>query len=215
MAKKVKKVSKSTVSKVSKAKSKQKKSAFQRLFEQKPHIEFFVALLSIPFFMSVILINFNTLRNLNKSQITPTPEASTQTSPNGLEGFYAAPIGEDTTPEPTSETTTGTEPCEQSLGPISIKSPGEGDTVSDNPVNVVISYDDREHCDAAWSYRINGGSWSAYDDRSVALYNLPNGEVVFELRAKSIVADDEKTLKRTFQYEGNTSDEQNASNSAN
>lgn len=88
------------------------------------------------------------------------------------------------------------------LGTATITSPDENDIVTENPVTVDISYDDKRYCAAAWSYRINGGSWSGYDDRSVALYNLPQGTIKFELRVKSIAGGDTKTVTRNFTYKG-------------
>lgn len=195
------KVKKTAVkTKAMKGKKTQQKNAFQKVFDKKSQIEFFVALLSIPFFLSVILINFNTLRSLDKSQETPTP--AIQTTDEVTDGaFYAAPIG---TVDPTEPVTTNAaaEPCDESLGPVSISSPDEDEVVTENPVNVLISYDDSTYCEAAWSYRINGGSWSGYDNRSVALYNLPKGEIKFELRIRSIVSNDETTVIRNFIYNG-------------
>ena len=87
--------------------------------------------------------------------------------------------------------------------------------MSDNPVEIDISYDNSQYCGAAWSYRVNDGGWSGYDDRSVALYNLPKGAVKFELRVKSIVGSDTTSLTRNFTYNGQSSAiNPDASNSA-
>jgi hypothetical protein len=58
------------------------------------------------------------------------------------------------------------------------------------------------YCPVVWSYRINNGRYSDFDDKSIALYNPPNGNIVFDLRVRSLISDDEKILKRTFTYEG-------------
>ena len=80
---------------------------------------------------------------------------------------------------------------------------------------VDISYDDSTYCTAVWSYRINDGSWSDYSNNSVALYNLPNGPVKFELRAKSTTSSDQSDLIRNFMYDGQaTALSTNASGSA-
>ena len=178
----------------------------RKLIEKKTHLEFIGALLTIPFLISVLILNFNSISNMKNAKLTPTP------APNGRVGnglmpkfpnFFAAPIGTSTTkvtPDPASQTG-----CDKTLGPVSITSPDEGDTVTANPVEVDISYDDSTHCAAAWSYRINGGDWSGYDDRSIALYNLPTGAIKFELRVKSIASSDTTSLTRNFTYNGQNS----------
>lgn len=179
---------------VKKASSKTKKE--NKLLKNKPYIEFLTAFLSIPVMITVMLLNFNSLKNLNTTP-TPTPlsGAGAQT------GFFAEPIGTDDPEEPTPDGVTP-EPCVRGLGPVIITSPDENDVVTENPVTVDIAYDDAHYCAAAWSYRINGGSWSGYDDRSVALYNLPQGPIKFELRVKSIVGDETRTVTRNFTYKG-------------
>ncbi len=75
--------------------------------------------------------------------------------------------------------------------------------MTDNPVSVIISYPDDEYCAAVWAYRINGGSWSGYDDKSIALYNLPTGKIKFELKARSVIANgQERVITRNFTYQG-------------
>lgn len=113
--------------------------------------------------------------------------------------------------------TTAASSCNPSLGPVSITSPGEGDTVSSNPVEVQISYDNATYCSAVWSYSINGSSWSNYDNNSVALYNLPNGQIQFQLQVKSLTSSDTTTLTRDFYYNGQSTmpEPTSASGSAN
>lgn len=162
-----------------------------KLVKKKPYLEMVTAILSIPVLITLFILNVSTLTGINLKP-APTPEPFK----NGGE-FVAAPIGPDRDITPSDNM-----PCKKALGPVSITSPSENDTVKDNPVNINISYDDSVYCQAAWSYRINGGSWSGYDDRSVALYNLPAGQVTFELRVKSIVTDEQKNLTRKFNYDG-------------
>lgn len=174
---------------------KKRKSIPSKIVKKKPYFELATAFLSIPVLITVLLLNVTSLRNINA---TPTPTPGVGVLQNGG-GFFAAPVGPDSSVSPGS---TNQSPCKKALGPVSITSPGENDTVTDNPVTINIEYDDSIYCGAAWSYRINGSSWSGYDDRSVALYNLPRGQVTFELRVKSIVTDEEKTLTRKFLYNG-------------
>lgn len=167
-----------------------------KLLKNKPYIEFLTAFLSIPVMITVMLLNFNSLKNLNaKPTPSPLPGVNTQA------GFFAEPIGAETPEEPTPDGATP-EPCLRGLGPVTITTPDENDVVTENPVTIDIAYDDKRYCAAAWSYRINGGSWSGYDDRSVALYNLPQGPVKFELRVRSIAGDDTRTVTRNFTYKG-------------
>ena len=167
---------------------------FLALAEHKKYLEFFTALLSIPVLITVIILNFNSVKNLEKNaKPTDTPQRT---------GFYAAPIALPTSKNPTSQPLGTQAPCKKELGPISIESPEEQEVVTDNPVAIIISYPDNKYCAAVWAYRINGNQWSDYDDKSIALYNLPTGKIKLELKAKSIVVGGEKTLSRNFTYQG-------------
>lgn len=183
---------------------KTKKSKLEHVYDKKPLIEFIVALLSIPSIILLLILNFNSIKNLDNPKPTPTPDSTSNNFIKGTTGsgsnYYAAPVGIRHMLVPTAQPD-----CDKSLGPVSITSPGEGDTVIDNPVEIDISYDNSKYCGAAWSYSINGGTWSSYDDRSVALYNLPDGQITFDLRVKSIASSDETTLTRHFTYNGSTS----------
>jgi hypothetical protein len=185
-------VQKSKTTKVSKKISQTSKKTFSsKLIKKKPYIEFITAFLSIPVLITIMLLNLNSLKNLN-GKPTPTPGIDT-----AKPGFFTAPIG---TEKPSNIGDNSRNPCIKALGPVSIAAPQENDTVTTNPVTVDISYDDSTYCGASWSYRVNDGDWSGYDDRSVALYNLPQGQVKFELRVKSIVTSEQKTLTRGFTY---------------
>jgi hypothetical protein len=179
--------------------TRQKKNWLQKflgLHEHKKHIEFFTALLSIPVLITVIILNLNSLHNLNK-------DAKPTDAPKQQGGFFSAPI-QKARPSTSAlnPTTTPSAPCKKELGPISIDTPEEGDTVTDNPVAINISYDDQTYCTAVWSYRINGSSWSEYDDKSIALYNLPSGKIKLDLKIKSLSSKEEDTLTRNFTYKG-------------
>lgn len=185
----VKKTAKKVAGKVGK-----KKSLSKKIVQKKPYFELVTAILSIPVLITLSILNINSLTKINATP-TPTPEANTVQK----RGFFAAPVEPKITNSPSVAVDA---PCKEGIGPVSIATPGENDKVVDNPVIITIAYDDREYCGVAWSYSINGGNWSSYDDRSVALYNLPQGQVTFELRVKSITTSDEKTLTRKFTYEG-------------
>ena len=173
----------------------QKKGIKQSLKEfhtKKPYIEFFTALLTVPVLLTVIYLNINNIRGNNK-----TPEVK----------------GDDKTivvTQPSVETSekeviVTKEACEPGIGDVSISSPDEGDNTAENPVFIDIDYDANGYCNIVWSYKVNDGNWSSFDDRSIALYNLESGDVKLELRVKSVVNSDTESLTRNFTYTG-TSD---------
>ena len=171
------------------------KQGFKNYPNKKPYLEFFTALLTIPVLLTVVAVNYNNLKGGNNNN---PKQASTivVTQP---------PIANN---EPSErEVVVTKDACKEGLGDIAILSPEENEEVSGNPVFVDVSYDDREHCQAVWSYRINGGAWSSYDDRSIALYGLSQGNIKFDLRVKSVVNSDQKTITRNFIYSGSGSAE--------
>jgi hypothetical protein len=170
--------------------------------EKKAHLEFVAAVLSVPLLISLLILNFNSVKNLINAKPTPTPTNAVVTK----EPINSIPEKINTIETKTS-VPISSEPCTQKLGTTTIASPDEGDVVTDNPVSVTISYDtnNNKYCAAAWSYRINNGAWSGYDDKSIALYDLPKGNMTFELRIKSIIGTDSQTLTRHFTYNGQSS----------
>ena len=165
-------------------------TSYRKIPDKKPYIEFVTAILSIPVLLTVILLNLNTLTG-NKEKETKVDKNSTQTI------VVTAPAANNNEPVSTND-----EECIPEVGPIEITAPEDGEVVTDNPVFVSVSYKQGEYCSVVWSYRINGGRWSDYDDRSIALYNPPPGNIRFELKVKSIVGNDSRTLTRNFTYQG-------------
>jgi hypothetical protein len=159
----------------------------KEIHTKKPHLEFFTALLTIPMLLTVVALNLNNLRAEGKEQKPePTPIVINQTGGGVKEREVIV-----------------TKPaCEPGIGEFDIASPSENEEVGDNPVMVDINYEAGEFCEVVWSYRINGGRWSDYDDRSFALYNLKNGDIKIEVRVKSVVNDDSETFTRRFVYNG-------------
>lgn len=188
---------------------KKKKNIFRKLghlyryiVHRKQYIELITAILTVPFLIIVILVNLNVLRSTENKKQTPTPEKVIITVPG--------------TNEEKIVTATPSEPCKTGIGPIKITSPQENETVTDNPVMLDISYQQGTYCAVVWSYRINGGRWSDYDDTSIAIYNPPQGNIKLELRVKSVVGNNEENLTRNFVYQGeSTSTPTIASASAN
>jgi hypothetical protein len=154
---------------------------------RKHYIEFITAALSIPVLLTVILINLNNLNNSNKQ--SPQPASSPIIIKEGSNNSNV--------PSPAKS-----EVCKKEIGPISISYPKEGATITDNPVNFIIKYTDQSYCSVVWSYRINGGQWSEYSSNSPSIYNMPNGNVKFELRVQSTVSQDTDSLERNFNYQG-------------
>ena len=173
-----------------------RKKKLDRLYDKKPAIEFIVALLSVPSLLLLLVLNFKSLTISNNAKPTPTP-STTVSIPGATRNFFTKPVNRAVTLPNESQA-----PCIKGLGSVSITSPNEGDMVTNNPVEVDISYDNSTYCSAVWSYSVNGGSWSDYNNYSVALYNLPNGPVRFQLRVKSLTSSDSTTLTRNFTYAG-------------
>ncbi len=167
------------------------KRQLKDIHTKKPHLEFITAALTVPVLLTVIILNYNNLKAANAPKDTTKGETIVITQ--------AAPEKE------TKEVVVTKEACKAEIGNASITAPDEGESVSDNPLMVDISYDDKIYCQLVWSYRINGGSWSSFDDRSIALYNLTNGDIKLEVRIKSTANSETKTLTRRFTYSGASS----------
>lgn len=191
---------------------KPKKSIFTRFLrsyrslpQKKQYVEFFTAILSIPVLLTVIILNVSNLRGEDKSkEAAPTvqpkivvtiPEQKNSTTSN----------------QPVAKATPA-EACKKGIGPIDISDPAEGDSVKDNPIMITVDRPDEGYCAVVWSYKINGGRWSEYDDKSIALYNPPKGQITLDLRVKSVVTGEEKIITRKFSYDG--SSDNTASSSA-
>lgn len=162
-----------------------------KVIERKHYVEFVTAALSIPVLLTVILVNLNNLKQTKNTTPTPTPQTR--------EIIIRDNLGNTKTVQPTDIPI-----CKKEIGPISISYPKEGETVTDNPVNFIIKYDNENYCSIVWSYRINGGSWSEYSSNSPSVYNLPNGNVKFELRLQSTASSNQDQLERNFTYSGSS-----------
>lgn len=173
---------------------------YKGLPEKKQYVEFFTAILTVPVLLTVIILNVSSLQRVDQTKNQkpdPTPKIiitipdQTRTKPNSVD---------------TSNNTARTTPvevCKKEIGPVDITSPQDGDTVTDNPLIVTIERQNDGYCAVVWSYRINNGRWSDYDDKSIAIYNPPKGQISLELRIKSVVTGQEKILTRKFNYDGN------------
>lgn len=162
----------------------------RRIPNGKAYLEVITAALSIPVLLTVIILNFSNLNNNKKATNTsPTPTVN--------EKVIYVPGDEKNNTTPTS-----VENCKKQIGPIKISFPSEGETVTDNPIYFNIDYTNDNYCSVVWSYRINGGTWSNYTANNPVIYNLPSGNIKFELKVQSTVVQEETTLTRNFNYKG-------------
>lgn len=174
------------------------KAGISKLPDKKPHLDFIVALLTIPALALTLFLNFSSLKNKNTATTTTTPVQNQMKNNTGQKTITElTKIVITATPQPTADTNT----CVKDIGPISIDSPNEGQTVSNNPVCIDINYQAGNYCSVVWSYRINNGDWSDYSNNAVCLYNLPSGNNTFDLQIKSLASASVKTLHRTFNYQ--------------
>ncbi len=167
-------------------------SSIRKIPDRKHYIEFITATLSIPVLLTVILVNLNNLQ-AQKEDTNPTP----------TQGIREVIIkeGGNTVVAP-SLNPTNSDICKKEIGPISISSPKEAAVITENPVNFIIKYENKTYCSVVWSYRINGGIWSEFSSNSPTIYNMPSGNIKFELRVQSTVTDDQEQLERNFVYQG-------------
>lgn len=164
----------------------------KKLKPQKMHLDYIAGLLSIPLLVMGLIVNFS---NISKKPATTTASPTPQVivvPEKDTSGNTSRPV----------VIPTNTAACQKTIGPISITSPEEGDTVTDNPVCITISYPNTNYCSVVWSYRINNGAWSDYNNNSPCLYNIPSGNVQFQLRVTSTVSTDTKSITRNFTYKG-------------
>ena len=176
------------------------KENIKKLPDKKPHLDFIAALLTIPVLITVLILNLANLKpKSTQTTPTPTPGQTTRTiyitQPGG---GNITPVHTTNPPQPTSNPNS----CIKEIGPISISSPQEGDTVTSNPACITISYNTGNYCSVVWAYKINNGPLSDYSNDSVCLYNLPNGTNTFELNVKSLASNSTQTLVRHFTYKG-------------
>lgn len=181
-------------------------SSYRKIPEKKQYVEFFTAILSVPVLITVIMLNINNLKTNNKQTPSPTPQIKEEKIyvtvgklPNSTDSNSSS-----NTRDKGSSTQSTSQPCKQDIGPISIKSPEEGENITDNPVVILVDYKTGEYCSVVWAYRVNGGTWSSYDNKSIALFNLPQGKIKLDLKVKSIVSDSEQTLTKSFIYQGSS-----------
>jgi len=176
------------------------RKSIANLPDKKKYIEVITASLSIPVLLSVVLVNYLNIQD-KRSEVAPTP-IITQ-APQIITLIKDSDERNDT-PTPPSVTTpspTQKDECIKEIGPISIFAPEENETITTNPLEIDVQYDQGDYCSVVWRYRINDTNWSSFTDNNIIIYNMDSGEKTLELQVKSIVSDKSTTIKRTFTYQ--------------
>lgn len=180
--------------------------SFRNLPDKKKYIEVVTATLSIPVLLSVVYMNYMNIQekrngSADNNTVVEEPKDSTPTIITIIRDGEREPT-EDPDEQVTPTPPTGSkEECIKDIGPIDIVSPQENTTVSGNPLDINIRYDQGDYCSVVWSYRINNGQWSEYSDNDIVIYNMSSGKKTLELRVKSLVSNQNKTLTRVFTYQ--------------
>lgn len=164
---------------------------------KKNYLEFITAFLSIPVLLTVVYMNYLSIQE-KRIKETPTPTvAPTQSVVTIIREKVS---DSEPTANPKTDTSDADKECEPGIGQVNIANPDEGSTVSNNPLEIDIAYEQGVFCAVVWSYRINGSNWSDYTDSNIVIYNMPSGEKKLELRIKSIVSGETQTIERNFSY---------------
>ncbi len=171
---------------------------YRGLPDKKRYLEFITAFLTIPVLLTVLLNNVSSIQKQNVPTPTPVITQVVMSTATPLPMKETISMSQTATPTQAQE-------CIKEVGPMEILYPTEQDTVSGNPICIEISKQRPNYCSVVWSYRINGGGWSNYTDRTICMYGLSPGVKNMELRIKSIVSGDELILKRTFTVAGEAS----------
>ncbi len=175
--------------------------AIKDIPDKKRHLDFIAALLTIPVLLSVIILNYTNLSNIQKSKtdVNPTP-VPTQAEKSII--YLPTNNNSQITQTPTATPSITNGACLKGIGPILITYPTENQTVADNPLSINIDYSNGNYCSVIWSFRINNGPWSDFTDNNPVIYNLPDGNIKFDLRVQSTVIQKEENLTRSFIYNG-------------
>lgn len=169
----------------------------KKIPDKKNHLDFLAAALTIPVLISVIILNYNNLQKL-KTPASPSAVPSVAPTQAAKPQYIIVPSQNQSAESPTPVTSA----CIKDIGPIDVSYPKEGDTVSDNPLCIIINYSNTNYCSVVWSYRINNGAWSDYTSNNPCIYNLQNGNIKFDLRVQSTVTQNTASLTRNFIYQG-------------
>ncbi len=178
---------------------------YHNLPEKKKYVEFISALLTIPVLMTVILINFGSLAERNKSkQPLPTTTPTQTVIPiQIIKEEKLIPIT--TIPAQSTQLNPTSSVCNKNIPPIEIVSPQENEVVMKDSVCVNLRYDKEPYCAIVWSQSINGGSWTDFSDKAYCFLNLTKGPYTIDVKVKSIVTGEETNIRRSFIFDGPSS----------
>lgn len=170
------------------------KNWIKRAPDRKIYIEVITALLTVPVMITVLITNLNNLSSKKEEHSTPAPQPKQEIIIKEVPSGDSAPQAGASAKQLTPDT------CKKEVGPVTISYPREGQAVDENPLNIIVNYDDDTYCSVVWSYRINNGSWSEYNSSSISFYDMPSGEKKLDLRIQSTVSQDQEMISRTFTY---------------
>ncbi|RJR14860.1 hypothetical protein C4579_03625 [Candidatus Microgenomates bacterium] len=167
---------------------------------KKHYLEFVTAFLTIPVLLTVF---FNNVQNLRKSEAAPatSPESSSTSQPQALNIEPIIITQKETSPAatvPENQSSPLPQACEPVINHFEIVAPSENQSVTHDPVCIDVVYDQGNSCGVVWSYKINDGNFSEFDDKNICLYGLTNGQKTVTLRVKSLSGKEEKTYTRNF-----------------
>jgi len=170
--------------------------------DKKKWLDLVTAALTVPVLITVILFNMNKLQdekaqNVKDDNASPTIEVVIK---GGLENGTNAALSDKAQSSPA----TGVEPtpvCSLEPQPFEIISPEEGEKTDTDPVCISLEPQGEGFCPTKWAFRVNGSSYSTYTNDPICLYNMAEGSVKLEVRAKSDVSGREKTYIRNFSYQ--------------
>ncbi len=178
--------------------------SYRSLPEKKQYVEFFTAVLTVPVLLTVLILNVASLKKTDQTKSVAESQPKIIMISQAQNDPSQPSKNPDNSLTPTKPLFVTPPECKREIGPINITDPSEGDSVTSNPVSITITQPVQGYCAVVWSYRINNGSWSDYDDKSIALYNPPKGAITFDLRVKSVVTGEQKLQTRKFVYTGST-----------
>lgn len=174
------------------------KKWYSALPDKKRHIELLTAALSVPMMLTVILVNMNNIKSQKEKTVT---EAATTTPIQVVIDNPSNTISTNSNVTPTIIPTKAE--CKKDIGNIEIISPQEDEIITSDNLCINISTDDK-YCAVTWSYRLNNGSWSEFNNKDICLYNLTAGKKQLQVKIKSTVIDKTITLERNFIYQTST-----------
>jgi hypothetical protein len=160
--------------------------------DKKRYIEFITALLTVPVLLTVLISNINSLNSNQKNTKEPVPTPPIITI---IQKENQTPTP-NITPTPIATATPVT--CNNTVGPVEITNPNENQIIYANPISIDITYNQGSFCAVVWSYRINGGPWSDFTDKSISIFNLSPGVKNLEVQVKSIASGKMVLLHRNF-----------------